>query len=253
LQVQTNKQREMNVEKKMKVKNAKGKNPSKQPKQSRAQGGQRRERRRNTLESAPDRLLKIQGNHGTDIRTPDGQTRGAAHDAMVVSGSSNVLSVSCNYIDRSVSYLAMGIVLKAMQKGYRYTDGSFLTCPYYAFRYIIDCVKSAMAGNIPQLQQAPMWFWDLLYALKQKTVRFKTAEIKYSWVELTSGQADDVAFTLGTAVDAYTLFWGVGGSLLTINVFQFLEHLRHTRPDQFKVPVHLMLCFHSTQEKELVG
>jgi len=162
-------------------------------------------------------LMKVQGLHGTDVRAPTGKTVVAAQEDMTVSGSTNVLPVKCVYIDRSVSYLAMGIVLKACQRGFVSSDSSFKTAPYYAFRYIIDCVKSAMAGNIPQIQQAPIWFWDLLYAVKQKTVRFKTSEVKYSWVEQLSGQADDVAFVLGTAPDAYTLFWGVPGGAGTVN------------------------------------
>lgn len=172
--------------------------------------------------SAASALMKVQGLHGTDVRAPVGKTAGGAKDDMVVTGSTNVLPVKCVFIDRSVSYLAMGIVLKACQKGFISSDSSFKTCPYYAFRYIIECVKSAMDGNIPQLQQAPLWFWDLLYAMKQKTVRFKTSEVKYSWVEQQSGLADDVAFVLGTAVDAYVLFWGVPGGAGSINQIPLL-------------------------------
>lgn len=192
-----------------------------------------------------DKLMGVQGLRGTDIRTPSGQTPTALKDDMVVSGSSSVLAVEVEYIDRAVSYLAMGIVLKAMQKGYRMTDVAYQTAPYYAFRYIIDCVKNAMSGNIPQLQQAPMWFWDLLYAVKQKTVRFKTAEIKYSWVESLSGMGDDVAFSLGTGVDSYTLFWGVtGGSPVTINGFQTLSP-PPPYTDQGPSAFNAMLSFYS--------
>jgi len=163
-----------------------------------------------------DKLLQLQGQRGTDIRSPVGDSTIAVRDQQVVAGSNGITAIKCTYTDRAISDLAAGIVLKAMRHGYKWSDSSFGDCPYYAFRYLITIIKSAMNGTIPQIQQAPMWFWCLLYAIKQKTVNFKTAQVKYSWVETLSGESDDVAFTLGTGPDAYTLFWGVTGSS-TIN------------------------------------
>jgi len=163
-----------------------------------------------------DRLLKVQGQRGTDVRSPIGDTSVAQQDQQVVSGSNLITPVICTYYDRAISYVAMGIVLKAVKRGYKWSDTTFGDCPYYAFRYLIDIMTSALNGTIPQIQQAPHWFWDFLYAIKQKTVSYKTSQIKYSWVKFNSGVGDDIAFTLGTSPDEYTLFWGVtGGS--TVN------------------------------------
>lgn len=176
--------------------------------------------------SAADNLLRAQGLRGTDVRSPDGGTAAAVKQSLVLIGSNQVTPSIVDYNDRAVSYLAMGIVLKAIKSGFKANFNGLENvniCPYYAFRYLIDIIKQAMAGSIPQLQTAPRWLWHLLFAVKAKTCNFKTAKIKYSWNELSSGLPDSVNFVLGTAGNSYSVFWGVlDGSGNTVDGFPVL-------------------------------
>jgi len=196
--------------------NSKGRKPGKKPETDWAKEDRLQRKKQNKKVAASDKLLRIQGQRGTDVRSPQGDTAVAQQNQQVVAGSNLITPIVCTYYDRAISYVAMGIVLKAVKRGFKWTDTTFGDCPYYAFRYLIDIMTSALNGTIPQIQQAPHWFWDFLYAIKQKTVSYKTSQIKYSWVKFNSGYSDDIAFTLGTTPDEYTLFWGVtGGS--TVN------------------------------------
>jgi len=162
--------------------------------------------------ASADQLLRAQGVRGTDVRAPSATTVENVREKLSAPGSTSVMPIVCDYYQRSVAYLSMGIVLKAMQLGFKPTGTTFEITPYYAFRYIVDVMESAMAGTIPQIQQAPRWFWDLLYALKAKTVSYKTGQVKLSWNVLFSGYPLDVAFPLGTSGEAYSIFWGISGT-----------------------------------------
>jgi len=158
-----------------------------------------------------DVLIKAEGGQGTDPRDPSHGTTSAARVALTLPSQLPVTKVVATVDDRAVSYIAMGIVLRAIKHGLLSQQTS-TPIPYYAFRYLNDALVSAMQGTVPALQQAPNWFWELLYAVKPKTAKCKTGQVSYSWNIIQSGQGFEQAFALGSAADQYFIFWGNGAN-----------------------------------------
>jgi len=136
-------------------------------------------------------------------------------------GAINTNAVIVRVQDRSIAYLAMGIVLQAIRRGSEsaQTTSQF---PYIQWRYLIDVFYSNMQSSTPLLTNAPKWMWELLYALRPKTGTFKTGMVSYSWDIKDTGQGFDQAFVLGTGEDSYTLWWGTSPTGSAVNGYPVL-------------------------------
>jgi hypothetical protein len=173
-------------------------------------------------EPGQDRLLKAVGQRGTDPRSPQKQTPNSIQNSLVVSGYTTTLPVLAEAQNRAISYVAMGIVLKALKNGYQWKNGPTGISPYNAFLRIISILRSYMNGAEPLLTNAPSWFWTLCHAIKPKIVPFKTGQVRYDWTIFETGNGDDVTFSLSGG-QPYYIFWGVSGlSETTVNGFQIL-------------------------------
>jgi len=198
-------------------------------------GSRRGGRRQRRPPNGADDLIKQAGQRGTDFRAPVRDVPSGRMNSLVPAGVINLVPVTATVYDRAVSYLAMGIVLKAMHHGYNWKDASGTITPYGSYLRIIAVVKAAMAGSAPLIQQAPDWFWVLLQALKQKVVPFKTGRVKYDWQFVDSGQGDGNALNLGapSTAEAYVLFWGrTGLTTQTVNGIPVIGAFSPTAQDQ---------------------
>jgi len=165
--------------------------------------------------------LHATGAKGTEIRSDAAESpQGIALD-LVVPGSISVIPVQATLDDRSLSYLAMGIVLRAIKKGLLQTQFNDAV-PYYCFRYLIDAFTSCVQSGISKITEAPIWYWEIFHALKPKQVSFKTGAVSYSWSIVPTGQADNQEFSLGFGPATYSIFWGTGGTNDVINGFPVL-------------------------------
>lgn len=168
-------------------------------------------------------LLRDEGVRGVDVRSPSVATPSQRYEKSTVTGTVPTTKVSATVTDRSVSYLAMGIVLRAIKQGMISQVITNATgAPYYCFRYLIDAFKNAMQGTIPAIQQAPMWFWVLVHAIKKKNGTCKTGYVSYEWIIEDTGLGDDQVFSLGVGEDSYSVFWGTSLSGSTVNGFPVL-------------------------------
>jgi hypothetical protein len=171
-------------------------------------------------------LLKMVGGHGTDTRSRQSHSAAAVKEQLVVAGQDPTLDIDVGYDDRALQYLALGTVLRAIRRGWLTTQTSQEQHPYYAWRYLLGAYRSAATGSIPALQQAPIYFWEICYALKPKTEKFKTGGIKYNTaVADPLGDAADpaIAYSLGPTEEDYHVYWGTtAGEEPAINGFSIL-------------------------------
>jgi hypothetical protein len=147
------------------------------------------------------------GMTGVDPRAGINESVTANQRMVQAVGSTTTLKVTAVTTDRSVSYLAMGIVLKAIKNGSLSAQQS-TEYPYWQFRYLVDVFTSIMLTGVVKLTVAPRWFWNLCYSLKPKVAPCKNGHADYIWKIQTTGQTNDEAFSLGASIDEYTLFWG---------------------------------------------
>jgi len=169
-------------------------------------------------EKKGDALIRAQHVRGTDIRSISRVTQTEKFSASVVAGVTPCTRIVAFVNDRSVSYLAMGIVLRSIKKGLLAQQVS-TPVPYYSFVYLVQAFKNAMQGTVPTIQTAPRWFWEICYALKKKVSAFKTGEVAYEWQINDTGQGDNQNFELGVGEDAYSIFWGTTGTGITVDGF----------------------------------
>jgi hypothetical protein len=168
-----------------------------------------------------DARLHAAGAKGVEIMSDAAQsTVGMAAD-LVVPGSSSVVPVLATIEDRTIAYLAMGMVLRAIKKGLMQSQTTDAV-PYYCFRYLVDAFTSCLESGVSLITEAPSWYWEIFHALKPKQVGFKTGAISYSWKIVPTGQSLDQVFELGTGTSQFAVFWGTGGSPDVINGFPVL-------------------------------
>lgn len=183
---------------------------------------ERKERLRKTKalisrESAGDRMLHDQGGRGTNPLAMASHTTTKNSNTTVVPATDMTMDVSCALSDRSLYYLSMGIVLRAIKKGWLgavSANGSGQ--PYYAFIYLYNCFNNALKGDFPTIQQAPRWFWEIIHALRPKTEPFKTGKIAYQMAVADSGAPTSPLFPLA-AQGAYSVFWGTSSPTVLVS------------------------------------
>jgi len=160
--------------------------------------------------STADKLLKVTGGQGTDIRNRSTQSNSSMRTQLVVAGQDPTLDIDVGYDDRALQYLAMGTVLRAIRRGWLTSQGSTDQHPYYAFLYLLNAYRTAAKGTIPTMQQAPRYFWEICYALKPKTEKFKTGGIKYNTasIDVLSEGDPEVKYPMGPTEENYHIFWG---------------------------------------------
>lgn len=168
-----------------------------------------------------DARLHAAGAKGTEILADVAESVVGMAADLVVPGSSSVIPVIATIEDRTISYLAMGIVLRAIKKGLMQSQTTDAV-PYYCFRYLIDAFSSCLESGVSLITEAPSWYWEIFHALKPKQVSFKTGAVSYSWKVVPTGQANDQVFELGTGASQYAIFWGTGGSGDAVNGFPVL-------------------------------
>jgi len=176
---------------------------------------------KNMGQKRADDRLHAAGAKGTEIMTDAAQASTGLAADLVLPGSSSVVPVLATIDDRSISYLAMGIVLRAIKRGLLQSQVSSAV-PYYCFRYLIDAFTSCLKSGISIITEAPLFYWEIFHALKPKQVNFKTGAVSYSWDIVVSGQGDDQVFELGTGATSYAVYWGTGGSADSVNGFPVL-------------------------------
>jgi len=170
---------------------------------------------------ANDSSLAATGMHGINPRAQSSVDPNSHVGSLKSPGATDVLQVICPVTQRSISYLAMGIILRALKNG-SLAAQSFQQTPYYQWRYLIDVFKSCMSSGTMLLTAAPHWLWEILYALKPKEGSFKTGWVSYAWNIEDDGQGLDQAFALGNGPDAYSIYWGTGASPAIVNGFPAL-------------------------------
>jgi len=169
----------------------------------------------------PNALQLAAGGHGKDINASVNAGPSTTKIELSVPTASQILQVTVEVTDRAISYLAMGIVLRAIRKGLMPNQLN-AERPYYMFMFLIDAFTSAMRSGVSILTEAPIWWWEIYHALKPKMAQFKTGTIQYKWSITNTGQANSDAFSLGSGVASYTLFWGTSMSGGDVNGFPIL-------------------------------
>jgi hypothetical protein len=170
-------------------------------------------------------LLKQVGGSGVDLRSRVNAVPGGQKTDLLVTGVDPSLDIQAVYDDRALQYLAMGTLLRAIKRGWLTQLADAGQHPYYAFRYLLDAYRSAANGSIPQLQQAPIYVWEVCYGLKPKTERFKTGTINYTTFDLDSLSEGDpaVIYELGPTDEMFHLYWGLtSGGTPDVNGFSIL-------------------------------
>jgi hypothetical protein len=172
---------------------------------------------------AVDPILKATGAHGVDSRSMMRSPAKVGESSLLVPGVDPTVNVPVRITQRSLAYLSMGIVLRAIKHGLL---GSFEldsnNHPYYAFRYLIDTFKNAVNSSVPTIQSAPLWFWEIVTALLPKTANCKTGRVAYQGFNLDDGEGIEPAFELGGTDEYYVVFWGSTNGGEDVNGFPVL-------------------------------
>jgi len=151
--------------------------------------------------------IRLTGGHGVEVLADMNLAATFQGVNATLPTNSSILPVTVQVSDRSISYLAMGIVLRAIKRGLLSAQLSN-EFPYYMFRYLIDAFTSAMLSGTSILVEAPLWYWEIFHALKPKIAKFKTSQIQYKWEIVPSGQSNAENFLLGSGSDPYSIWWG---------------------------------------------
>jgi len=169
----------------------------------------------------PDKSYHEAGGHGINVLANAHEAEVNKQNDAVIPTASSTLSVTVEVQDRSISYLAMGIILRAIKRGLMTTQLNF-EYPYYSFRYLIEAFTSAAQSGVSIITEAPMWYWEIFHAIKPKIANFKTASIQYKWQILETGLGNEQVFNLGLGQDNYAVYWGTGATGSSVNGFPVL-------------------------------
>jgi len=175
---------------------------------------QNKKERANQKMARANGLLKELGGHGTDSRS-DLTTPDSVKANLLVPTEDPSIDVEPSIDQRSLAHLALGIILRAIKKGWQNRNSPRVNASFYAFVYLTETFKLVVQGTFPSMQQAPLWFWEICHALRPKTVRFKTGSITYSGQVVPSlGEVTPPQlFPLQVGADAYYIFWGNPGGV----------------------------------------
>jgi len=156
-----------------------------------------------------DKLMAATGAQGSSPLDSSHIVDNVNNSTLAVATTDNAVNVVVPFDGRALPYLAMGIVLSGIKRGWMgsksVAEGAY---PYYAFRFLIDAFVNASNGVFPSFTTAPRWFWELLHSLRPKTEKFKTGRISYKAIILANPEGNEVSFPLGIGQDQYTIFWG---------------------------------------------
>lgn len=169
--------------------------------------------RREKAKVVADKLLHATGSNGEDIRNTARAPKNSLKERMVLPSADPSLDVPVGIDARALQYLALGTVLRALRKGWLAGAIDPGIQPYYAFVYLYNAYASAVAGTIPALQSAPRYFWELCYALKPKTLRFKTGQLNYSptVLDFLGEGVPPPRFVIGPATEQVVVYLGTPG------------------------------------------
>jgi hypothetical protein len=191
-------------------------------------------------------IVKAKGLSGTDVRAPQGADLVVQKKQLLLDGQTSTLEVVTVYDERSIVYVALGLVQAAIRKGFQTYVGNADVSPYNAFRYLIETMQLAQRSATLKLTAAPRWFWHFIKALRPKTVKFKTASIKASWL-LNQGTIQGITQTLplgNTADDTYYIYWGTAGySPVTVNGYGTLAYVGGYSEEAGAASVQAMFSF----------
>jgi hypothetical protein len=181
-----------------------------------------KERVKKTKElSQGDMLLRAEGGQGTNSLSQSSHVVPQSTDILTVPGVDPTTDIVVKVTDRSLLYLAMGICLRAIKRGWstqqNLGDGSV----FYSFKYLYDTFLAATEGTVPLIQQAPWWFWEIIHAMRPKTEKFKTGQMGYTTSVVLTGQAANDVFTLSNS-EQFVLFWGAPYSGMFVNGYPIL-------------------------------
>jgi hypothetical protein len=161
------------------------------------------------------------GGKGEDLSSQANLSKEGRRGTMVVETQQTKVSITAIMPDRALEFVAMGVVLKGIQRGWM---SSFIVGeqPYYAWRYIIDALNSVLQGGQPIIQNAPIWLWELLAALAPKSSPFKTAFIDYKWQVNPFGLGVAPVYIYSGPSDPKSICWGTPGTS-TVNGYPVLN------------------------------
>lgn len=127
-----------------------------------------------------DRLVVALGGKGSNLASGASDTPEGVKEALRVPGTEDQMPVVATLNDRSLAVLSAGIVLAAIRQGWMTAikDGEN---PFYAFKYMFNVFVAALNQAPPLNTGAPVWFWEILAAIKPKFGSFKTGKVAYSW------------------------------------------------------------------------
>jgi len=165
----------------------------------------------------PVNIQKLLGGKGQNINAPSNDLE-SLRQAMTVQTMTSVLPIECTVPIKAIENLSLGIVLHALKHGLSAGTRGPDTNPYNMYCYLTEVFVGAMQGTVPKLQQAPCWFWELIYAIKKKESKFKLSSVSYSW--LVPDLITDVSpIVMGVGAQAYSVC--LSASLLPGNVLSF--------------------------------
>lgn len=148
-------------------------------------------------------VQKLLGGKGQSLNAPSNDLE-SLRSSMVVATMTKVLPIEATVPNKAIQNLSLGIVLKALKSGLAANIRGMSTNPFYMYRYLTDTFAAAMTGTVPKLQQAPVWFWELVYAIRKKQVSFKLSDVNYSWI-FQSTISDEVPIPMGIGSQAYSV------------------------------------------------
>jgi len=171
-----------------------------------------------------DAVLHETGTKGEEIRNVSRAPKDSLKEKLVLPSADPSLDVPVKIDSRALQYLALGTVLRALRRGWLAQAVDPTINPYYAFIYLYNSYAAAVQGVIPQIAAAPRYFWELCYALKPKTVSFKTGQINYSpsVVDTLDEGVPAVRYLIGGPSEQLAVFWGVPGQTGSVNGFPIL-------------------------------
>lgn len=154
-------------------------------------------------------VQKLLGERGQDVTAPAKSTE-ALREQQVVQSMTKTLPINCTVNMKTISNLSLGIVLHALKHGLAAATDGPATNPYYMYRYLTDSFVAAMKGEAPLITQAPVWYWEIYYAIKKKQSPFKLSEVQYTWVFKPSSVADESPIPMGIGPEAYSIVLTAG-------------------------------------------
>lgn len=155
-------------------------------------------------EAAADKLMRVAGARGKNALAE--VHRELQRETLSALNQDATLDIEPGVQKAAIIYMAMGIMLAAKKRGWNSQNDPDLG--FMAFGYLVDTFVSALKGAVPQISQAPRWFWELLAALAPKEKPHVTARVYYEPVIVEGGPTVSSVMTLGIDGEQYNVVWG---------------------------------------------